>query len=143
MLRWTRSPDPVLIIAAHDALHILFGSGEADLLSERLTVCCRSAAEPFEHIAAAGVVICKGVGNRIVSLAIALQKFLEIPCARQRICPRIKTIRMRETCQMLGIRPFLRRFFAKLHQPDLTGSPPSARMESAFPPHPPFDYTPF
>ena len=74
----------VEVVALEDDVHVVAGAGEGDAVAEIAGGdggALVGVADPFVHAALAGVVFGEGEGDGVVLGGVALEGFLEVPCA--------------------------------------------------------------
>ena len=92
------------------------------------------AIEPFEDVAAPGVVVRQGIGQGIVGVSVALEELFQIPGSGQSVGGGIKALLVIERGEMLRLSPLARGLLADLHEADFLGPATNTRMEAALAP---------
>jgi hypothetical protein len=127
------------MIPLNHGVHIIPRHGKADLLEKnRVVGLCRSLI-PFQHIAAARIIIGERVGQGIIGFLIATHQPSQIPSASHCVRAGIKAGGVVKVFNMFKIGPLLRGRFLKLHQTEFPSLAVNGGVESAFPPHHRFD----
>ena len=125
---------PVPFIPPHHRSHVFSRSGKTNLRGEQRAVCSGCPAHPFQHVAAACIVIRQGIRQGIVRLRIAVKQLFQIKRPGHRVRARVQAVFMLETSNPFRIRPFLRGVLTQLHQTKLFCAAADIGMKTAFAP---------
>jgi hypothetical protein len=123
-----------MVEALDDGADVAAGAGETDLIDEGGAVGQGGATIPFEDVAAAGIVIGQGEGERIVGLGVAFEEFFEIPGAGEGIGGGVEEVVAAEANDALGAGPFAGGGGADLHEAVFAGAAAFAGAETALAP---------
>ena len=119
----------------HDCADVIARCGKADLLDKRLAIRFGGAGFPSQYVAAAGVVLREGVGERLIRAAVFGKRLVQVPCPRQRVGDRIQTVLVAKASDPFAVCPFPGCVGPHLHEAQFAGLSPDAGIEAALAPH--------
>ncbi len=125
-----------LVLLAHgqDILHILARGGKRDAFHERDVILRVVGVDPFERVAASGIILGERKGNRVVGLGPAFDRVAEIPRAGADIGDGIVEIIILKSGDLVGLGPHPPHFGSHLHETLLIRRAMRVGLEFAFPP---------
>src|ERR1043166_7899831 len=95
----------VKVASFHHRAHVSPGGREADLIDKTCAVRGGRTLVPFQNIGASRVVIGQRVGDWVISGAVALQQFLQVPGSNEHVGPGVEKMFDRKIRQGGGRRP--------------------------------------